>query len=247
MLWPLYLAVPIIAFLYASVGFGGATGYLAVMSLFGISPKVMASTALILNVLVSAISFSSFYRAGHLRPKLLLPFLITSVPAAFLGGYFKIDDTTYLALLYAVLAYVAIRLLFFSHPSDDKHPLQTLPTVWALVIGLGIGLLSGIVGIGGGIFLSPIIIFARWGTSKQASAVAAAFIFLNSLGGLVGRLWGGTLVLDGFTLSLLPFGLIGALTGSYWGAMRLSGLTLRRVLGLVMAAAVANFWWTIGK
>lgn len=239
----LYFAVPLIAFLYASVGFGGATGYLAVMTFFGLPPQVMASTALVLNVMVSAIAFSSFYRAGHLRRDLLVPFLLTSVPAAFVGGYFKIDDQTYSILLYAVLAYVAFRLLFISRKSDDDRPLRPLPLGWALVIGLGIGLLSGMVGIGGGIFLSPIILFACWGTGKQASAVAAAFIFLNSLSGLAGRFMGGTLVLDAFSLSLIPFGLIGALAGSYWGAARFSGLTLRRVLGLVMAFAVSNFWW----
>jgi len=239
----LYFAVPLIAFLYASVGFGGATGYLAVMSFFGIPPQVMASTALLLNIIVSAISFSSFYRSGHLRRGLLLPFLVTSVPAAFAGGFFKITDDVYSILLYTVLAYVAVRLLFYSHKNEDDQPLRHLSPAWALSIGLAIGLLSGMVGIGGGIFLSPVIIFARWGTAKQASAVAAAFIFLNSLSGLVGRWAGGTLALDYFSLSLIPFGLMGALAGSYWGAVRFTGLALRRVLGAVMGFAVFNFWW----
>ena len=98
------------------------------------------------------------------------------------------------------------------------------------------------VGIGGGIFLSPIIIFARWGSSKQASAVAAAFIVLNSLSGLLGRIIGGAFSLDGLSLSLLPLGMIGALAGSYFGAQRLSGLSLRRAMGTVMSLAVTNFW-----
>lgn len=146
----LYLLVPLIAFLYASVGFGGATGYLAVMSFFGIPPTVMASTALVLNILVADISFSSFYRAGHLRRDSLLPFLATSVPAAFIGGYSKITDQVYAILLYAVLTFVAIRLLFFSKHHNDDQSLRPLSPGWALAIGLVIGLLSGMLGIGGG-------------------------------------------------------------------------------------------------
>jgi uncharacterized membrane protein YfcA len=243
----IYLLVPAIAFLYASVGFGGATGYLAIMSFFGIPPTLMASTALALNILVAGISFSAFYRAGHLRRGLLLPFLISSVPAAFLGGYFKITDEIYSILLYSVLTFVAIQLLFFSKQQDDSLPLRPVPLVGAFAIGLGIGLLSGMVGIGGGIFLSPIIIFARWGTSKQASAVASAFIVLNSISGLTGRIIGGTFTLDAFAFSLIPFGLIGALIGSYWGALRFTGLTLRRALGVVMSLAVSNFWLSFWK
>ena len=243
----LYLLVPLIAFLYASVGFGGATGYLAVMSFFGLPPQVMASTALLLNILVASISFSSFYRAGHLRLGLLLPFLLTSIPVAFLGGYFKITDEIYSILLYAVLTFVALRLLFFSRKQDDHQPLRSLPFAGALVIGFGVGLLSGMVGIGGGIFLSPIILFARWGTSKQASAVAAAFIVLNSISGLTGRILGSAFQLDAFSLSLIPLGIIGALAGSYFGAQRLSTLNLRRALGVVMSFAVSNFWLMLWK
>ncbi len=243
----LYLLVPIIAFLYASVGFGGATGYLAAMSLFGIPPQEMATTALVLNILVASISFSSFYRAGYLRRDLLFPFLVTSVPAAFIGGYFKITDETYSILLYVVLTFVAIRLLFFSRPQDDGQPIRPIPFAWALLIGFGIGLLSGMIGIGGGIFLSPIIIFAHWGNAKQASAVAAAFIALNSVSGLIGRVAGGTFELTSFGLSLLPFGLMGALMGSYWGAVRFNGTSLRRALGAIMAFAISNFWWTLWR
>ena len=243
----LFVLIPLIAFLYASVGFGGATGYLAAMSFFGIPPKIMASTALLLNILVASISFTSFYRAGHLRRSLLIPFLLTSVPAAFLGGTFKITDEIYSILLYVVLTFVAIRLLFFSNRQDDNPSLRPVPLIWSLAIGLGIGLLSGMVGIGGGIFLSPIIIFARWGTPKHASAVSAAFIVLNSISGLIGRLTGGTFQLDTFSLSLIPLGLLGALAGSYWGALRFSGLSLRRVVGIVMSFAVSNFWWMLLK
>ncbi|MBI1855430.1 MAG: sulfite exporter TauE/SafE family protein [Chloroflexi bacterium] len=276
----LFVLVPLIAFLYASVGFGGATGYLAAMSFFGIPPQVMVSTALLLNILVAGISFASFYRAGHLRRALLFPFILASVPAAFIGGSFKLSDQAYSIILYTVLTFVAIRLLFFSKTietqngtrgstlapgasagvreerySTTKHATRNTELAahnaphfsLALLIGFLIGLLSGVVGIGGGIFLSPVIIFARWGTPKQAAAVSAAFIVLNSFSGLIGRLAGGTFQLDTFSLALIPFGLLGALIGSWFGARQLSSLNLRRALGVVMSFAVTNFWWTLFK
>lgn len=238
----LYALVPLIAFLYSSVGFGGATGYLAAMSFFDIPPRIMASTALVLNILVASISFFSYYRAGHLRRDLLIPFVAASVPAAFAGGYIKITDQTYTLLLYSVLTYVGFHLLFFSRAQDDRRPMQPIVPVWSLLIGLGIGMLSGMVGIGGGIFLSPVIIYAHWGNPKQASATAAAFIVLNSISGLFGRISGGTFALNSLSLSLLPLGICGALAGSYFGAQRLNHLNLRRALGTVMILVISNFW-----
>jgi len=242
----LALAVTAIAFLYSSVGFGGATGYLAAMTLLGLSPQTMASTALVLNILVASISFTNYYRARHLNTQLLWPFLVTSIPAAFLGGYFKLNDQIYYILLYAVLTFVAVRLLFFSNRIQAKTLHGQLPPRWvALLTGLGIGLLSGIVGIGGGIFLSPVIILAGWGRPKKSSAVAAAFIVLNSVSGLVGRVMGGNFVFGQFGLLLIPFVLLGALGGSWLGAQRLSSLNLRRALGMVMSLAVTNYWWKL--
>ncbi len=238
----LYFLVPLIALLYASIGFGGATGYLAIMSFFGVPSAIMASTALMLNIIVASISFASFYKAGHFYKKLLLPFLVTSIPAAFIGGYLKITDRIYFVLLYAVLTLVAIRLLVFSQKQDDNQTLHPIQLYWALAIGFGIGLLSGMVGVGGGIFLSPVIIFAHWGTPKQASAVAAMFIVINSISGLTGRLLGGTFVINSLSLSLIPLGVVGALAGSYLGSQHLSVSNLRRVLGFVMSLAVSNFW-----
>lgn len=242
----LTLAVAAIAMLYSSVGFGGATGYLAAMTLFGLSPYTMASTALVLNILVASISFTNYYRAGHLDIQLLWPFLVTSVPAAFLGGYLRLSDQIYYTMLYAILTFVAIRLLFFSNHKQLEEARLQIPPFWAaLLVGLGIGLLSGMVGIGGGIFLSPVIILVNWGTPKQSSAVAAAFIVLNSVSGLVGRVAGGNFIFGQFGLLLIPFGLLGALGGSWLGAQRLSSLSLRRALGVVMSLAVSNYWWKL--
>lgn len=241
--WPLAIVVPGIAFLYASVGFGGASGYLAAMSLFDITPQVMSSTALTLNIIVSSISFLAFYRARHFTPRLLWPFLLTSIPASFVGGYVHIPTDIYLTLLYLSLSYIALRMLFYRHRGNQHdEPVRTFSIWVALLAGAGIGLLSGIIGIGGGIFLSPLIILASWGTPKQAAASSAAFIFINSFSGLIGRFVGGNLEIGLLGLALIPLGLLGALGGSRLGARYLSGATLRRLLGVILLIAVSRYW-----
>ncbi len=235
-----------IAFLYASVGFGGASGYLAAMSLFMIAPQVMSSTALVLNLVVSCIAFIAYYRARFFAPRLLWPFLLTSVPAAFIGGYLRVSMNTYFLLLYLSLTYIAFRMLFFPRYNDeDPNNVRPLSLAVAILCGAGIGLLSGIIGIGGGIFLSPLIVLAGWGTPKQAAASAAAFIFVNSLSGLFGRAMSGNLELGVLGLALLPLGLAGAWAGSRLGARYLSGAAIRRLLGIVLLIAVARFWGTL--
>src|SRR5450759_452610 len=172
----LAVLVTAVAFLYASIGFGGATGYLAVMSQFGIDPAVMSSTALLLNIFVAGVAFLNYARAGHLVKRLLLPFLVTSVPAAFIAGYFILTDNIYYILLYAVLTFVMLNMLFARpEPQAGTEDLRPFPLWQALACGACIGLLSGMVGIGGGVFLSPLIILARWGTPKQSASTAAGF------------------------------------------------------------------------
>lgn len=242
---PFWLTAPVtaIAFLYASVGFGGATGYLAVMSQFEIEPDLMASTALILNVIVAGISFVNFRQAGHLNRRLTLPFVSASIPAAFLGGAIKLAPGAYFILLYSVLTYVMLRMLFACNDRKVEADGFRPPPLWlALACGGAIGLLSGLVGIGGGILLSPIIILARWGNPKQASSTAAAFILLNSISGLLGRFIGGNFMFGELGVWLLPAGILGALAGSYLGARRFSGLWTRRTLGVVLLIAVVRFW-----
>lgn len=231
-----------IAFLYASVGFGGGTGYLAVMSQFGVEPNLMATTTLLLNVVVAGISFTNYARAGHVHRRLLLSFPLASVPAAFLGGYFKLNEEYYFVLLYSVLTYVTIRMLVMRNSEASEIDTLRPPTTWlALLCGAVIGLLSGMIGIGGGIILSPLVILARWGTPKQAASTAAGFIFLNSLSGLLGRFIGGNFTFGELGVWLLPVGILGALAGSYLGARRFSGLWTQRVLGVVLLIAVVRF------
>lgn len=239
----LYLLVFIIAVVYSSAGFGGASGYLLGMSFGDIPANVMSSTALVLNIFVSSISFTSYARAGHFRLRLLVPFLITSLPAAFIGATFEVSETTYATLLYTVLSCLAIRMTFFPTLTEkqDWTP-RAIPLAAALLIGAGIGLLSGMLGIGGGIFLSPLIILMQWGDSKQAAASAGGFIAINSISGLIGRITGGTFSLGEFGIPLLLVGLVGALIGSQLGAVKFSGASVRRVLGIILIAAVATYW-----
>lgn len=241
----LQLLIPLIAlvaFLYASVGFGGATGYLLVMSHFNFTPEEMASTALILNIFVSGIAYISFFKAGHRAGRLLIRFLVASIPATMLGGLFHIQDDVYFDLLFAVLTLVMLRMLFLSNLPVRETPIQ--PPSWLASLGAGalIGALSGMVGIGGGILLSPLIILSGWGTAHQAATVSAAFILINSISGLAGRLLGGNIVITDLTGWLLPFGILAALAGSTLGARRLSSAWLQRALGVVMLIAVLNYW-----
>lgn len=242
----LYLLVFMIAVLYSSAGFGGASGYLVAMNFFDIPANVMASTALVLNIVVSSISFTNYTRAGHFRPRLLLTFLITSVPAAFIGATIKISEQTYTTLLYAVLTYLAIRMVLLPTLTEKLNWTPRPISLWiALLSGSVIGILSGMIGIGGGIFLSPLIILMQWGDSKQAAASAGGFIAINSISGLFGRLASGTLVFGEFGFPLLIVGLFGALIGSQLGAIKLSDGSVRRVLGVILCIAVATFWLNI--
>ncbi|MBI5840733.1 MAG: sulfite exporter TauE/SafE family protein [Chloroflexi bacterium] len=234
----------VIALLYSSAGFGGASGYLVAMNFFDIPANVMSSTALVLNIFVSSISFASYARAGRFRPRLLFPFLITSVPAAFIGGTIKISEQTYTTLLYIVLTYLAIRMVLFPTLTEALNWSPRPVPLWAaLLSGAAIGLLSGMLGIGGGIFLSPLIILMQWGDSKQAAASAGGFIAINSISGLTGRFTNGTLTFDEFGFSLLAVGLLGALIGSQLGAMKFSGAGVRRALGAILTIAVGTYWF----
>lgn len=239
----LYILVFVIAIVYSSAGFGGASGYLLAMSFFDIPIYVMSSTALVLNMVVATISFVNYVHSGHFRSRLLFPFLLASVPAAFVGGYIQISQEIYMMLLYGVLTYLAVRMILFPTLSGTKdwQP-RSLPLWLALLSGAIIGLLSGMVGIGGGILLSPLIILARWGTSKEAATSAAGFIALNSMSGLTARLVKGTLMVEPFSIWLVMIGIAGAVIGGQVGAIRLSNAGVRRVLGIILAIAVGAYW-----
>lgn len=238
----------IIAALYSSAGFGGASGYLVAMNFFDVPANVMSSTALVLNIVVASISFTNYTRAGHLRLRLLLPFLITSVPAAFIGGTVELSERTYTNLLYLVLTYLAIRMVILPTLTEAANwTARPIPLWAALFSGAAIGLLSGMIGIGGGIFLSPLIILMQWGDSKQAAASAGGFIAINSISGLIGRFTSGMLAFGEFGFPLLVVGLLGALIGSRLGAIKFSGAGVRRTLGTILTIAVGTHWFNFVK
>ncbi len=225
-----------VAVLYSSVGHGGASGYLAILSFFAFAPEEMATTALTLNVLVSGLAFASFRAAGYFRPTLLIPFIVASIPAAFVGGMLSVPPRYYAWLLGAVLIVAAGRLVWRARSEEMTRVVAAPRLGIAASTGAGIGLLSGIVGVGGGIFLSPVLILMGWATPRQTAAVSAGFIFLNSLSGLGGRAVGGNLAF-GQLLWVVPAVLAGGLIGSRLGALRVHSSGSRRLLAAVLLLA----------
>lgn len=228
------LLLAVIAFLYASVGHGGASGYLAVMALLGFAPEVMRPTALVLNLFVSAVAFVQFTRAGHFRWNLFWPFALTSVPCAWLGARIDLDPTIYKRVLAACLLIAVARLLglFGTNEQQQKAPAFAV----ALLIGAVLGLVSGMIGIGGGILLSPLLLVFGWSTAKESAAVSAAFIFVNSVAGLFG-LGNAAEVFTPEHVAWIGAAVIGGSLGAYIGAQRFSQTRLRQVLGLVLLFA----------
>ncbi len=226
------------AALYGSVGHGGASAYLAVMGLIGVAPTEMKPIALALNIAVSALALVSFARAGHFSGKLFWPLISLSVPAAFVGGWLQSPEPVFRLILALALLFGAWRLVFGKR-TDESEMIE--PKLYALLLlGVVLGFLSGLIGIGGGIFLTPLLIFFKWSTAKRAAAVSAAFIFANSLAGL-----GGFLVKGGdipsLTWFLLPAVLIGGWIGSRWGSRHAAFPTLQRALAVVLVIAAAKF------
>src|SRR5213595_1618080 len=178
----LFLAVGVIAFLYSCVGHAGASGYIAVMTLFGLGTTTIRPTALALNILVASIGSFQFWRAGHFSWKLFWPFALLSVPAAYFGGYLQLPAAILKIVIGIVLLLSAVRLFF-----RRGDPLDIAPPFLPVAIGTGaaIGFVSGLTGTGGGIFLTPLMLFCHWSRTKQASATSALFILVNSIAGLV--------------------------------------------------------------
>ncbi len=232
-----------VALLYASVGHGGASGYLALMSFFCITPELMSASALILNLLVSGLAFFQFHKKGYFSWNLTWPFLVMSIPAAFLGGLIKINPQTYTILLMIILVYASIRLMMTTIMQNKGIIVFKQPSIiMAIAVGTVIGLISGIVGVGGGIFLSPILILLCWADAKSTSATSACFIWCNSLAGLAGRLFSKSLVFEN-TLQFMPIvcvAFIGGWLGSYLGANKFTSKALRVVLALVLMLAVGK-------
>lgn len=239
-LLPICLAILVVAFLYSSVGHAGASGYIAVMTLFGLAPTVIKPAALVLNILVACLATWQFWKAGHFVWNLFWPFAIASVPFAFVGGYINVPTSVFKIVIGIVLLYSAIR--FFVHPKPDVEP---TPPKKPLAIGIGavLGLLSGLTGVGGGIFLTPLFIFMRWARTKTASAISALFILVNSTSGLAGNL-ASTKELSFFALPFALSAVAGGAVGSYLGSRRFSPMVIKRLLGIVLFIAGAKLIFT---
>ena len=230
------LGIAFVAFLYSSVGHGGASGYLAILSFFSVAAPEMGTSALLLNCLVSVVAFLAFLRAGHFSLRLTWPFLVASIPAALVGGALPISTLVYKLLLATTLGFAAFRLSLQTPRESFLSHRHTPSLVVALPVGGGIGLLSGMVGVGGGIFLSPILLLKGWASPKQVATTTSLFILVNSIAGLVGRWMNGTFALG----NLLPWvvaALMGGFIGAHLGANHFSGVTLRRLLAVVLGVA----------
>lgn len=234
----LAIAFFIVALLYASVGFGGGSGYLAAMSLASVSPDVIRPTALTLNIMVSTIGTWKFTRAGHFSARIFWPIAAMSIPFAFLGGRITLSIHIYEPLVGFILLYAAVRL--YRSTNDDSLPaVRPLPIWVAMLAGAGIGLLSGLIGVGGGIFLSPLLLLAGWADTRKTLGISATFVLANSISGLIGLLSQVNTLPQG-----LPFwiaaAVIGGWIGAEYGSKRFGPTLLRRLLAVVLLIAGAK-------
>ncbi|SDH24637.1 hypothetical protein SAMN05421827_12013 [Pedobacter terrae] len=236
-----YCLLFIVAFLYASVGHGGASGYLALMAIFAVSPTIMKPTALLLNLFVSSTSFIQFYRGGHFKWKTFWPFALASIPLSFVGGMMVIESSIYKKILGLLLLIPVIRFFFFKNTDPKNFKSSSIPL--SLTIGGIIGLLSGMIGIGGGIILSPILLLLKWTDQKQTAAISAAFIFVNSVAGLAGQLIKG-FEFNSHMLAYVGVAFAGGICGAYFGALKFPQTVLKNVLGCVLALAAYKLLFT---
>ncbi len=228
------------AVLYSSVGHGGASGYIAMMALYGLPSGIMKPAALAMNICVTLVVFVRLYRAGYFDAHLFLPFAIGSVPLAYIGGAQTIDEPIYQIIVGIALLIAALRL--FADPGD--RPATSTPQPWiSLPVGAATGYLSGLTGVGGGIFLSPILLLLRWTDMRTNAAIAAAFIFVNSIAGLLGFAAQASPWPPGLPVFALV-ALIGGVVGSELAVRRLAPARLRKVLGVVLVIAGAKMFIT---
>lgn len=225
------------AFLYASVGHGGASAYLAAMAIAGVAPAEMRPIALQLNVLVAIIATVKFYRAGHFRWRLFWPFSVASIPAAYIGGAITLPGTAYKVLVGVVLLYAGWQLWWSARAGGELRPVRNLPVMLAMAIGAGLGVLSGLTGVGGGIFLSPLLLLLGWAGTKQTSAVAAPFILVNSISALAAGFVRNPTLPPDYAWMLMAVVVVGGWAGAEYGSRRFTNPLIRRVLAVVLAVA----------
>jgi uncharacterized protein len=226
-------ATTAVALLYSSVGHAGASGYIAVMALFGLAPSVIKPTALVLNILVATLTSWQFARAGHFSWALFWPFAVTATPFAFLGGYLNLPVGAFKVLVGLILLFSALR---FVVSPGQQGPVSRPSRTVSLLAGAGLGLLSGLTGTGGGIFLTPLLLLMGWARAKEAAGVSAPFILFNSVAGLGGNV-ASTSQLPGIALPLALGALLGGAVGSHLGSTRFPDRAIKRGLAMVLAIA----------
>jgi uncharacterized protein len=231
----------LVAFLYASVGHGGASGYLALMAIFSFIPDVMKPTALLLNLFVSLTSFIQFYRGKHFNWKIFLPFAIASVPMAFVGGLIDVNTFIYKKTLGLLLLIPIIRFLFFANITAEE--IKKSNTILSVIIGAAIGLLSGMIGIGGGIILTPVLLLLKWTDMKKAAGISALFIFVNSIAGLAGQLTKG-IQFSGDMYAYVAIAFAGGVCGAYFGSLKFNQTILKYLLAAVLMLASYKLLFT---
>ena len=228
-----------VAVLYSSVGHAGASGYIAAMALLGFAPEQMRPTALALNLLVGGIGLFRFWRGGHVRWRNVLPFVLASAPAAFFAAQVKLPADSYSVLLGLVLL-VAAAGVFRSASRAERDDIDSIgrsvPWLPGLLIGGAIGVLSGLTGTGGAIFLTPLLLFARWMPTREASGTSVAFVWINSLTGLAGLLHASGTLPQALPMWLVAVAL-GAVLGTQLGLRWMPVKALRHALGVVLVIA----------
>lgn len=226
-------SIAIAAILYSSVGHGGASGYLAVMALFGLDPLLMKPAVLTMNIFVTILVLSRLNKAGHFNWKLFLPFVITSMPMAFIGGAYTINSSVYKIIVGIALLLAVLRMLW---ESQDDYELKTPALPAAMLVGGILGFISGLTGVGGGIFLSPLLLFFHWTNMRGSAAIAAGFILLNSIAALSGYTTTGQPWPEGI-MTLVLAAIVGGAIGSELGVRKLAPAKLRKTLAVVLAVA----------
>lgn len=235
------------ALTYSLAGLGGGSTYLALLALFSFPLNVMRPLALLCNIAVVSNGFWQFRQNGHFSFQKILPFLVTSIPAAYWGGTITLGKQTFTILLALSLLVAASRMLW-GKKIFEPGPALSPQKLWGIGLTLGalLGFLSGLVGIGGGIYLTPVLLFLRWTDAKQAAALSSFFILVNSLSGLAGQFSKGLPSLNmPMTVSLLVAVILGGQIGSRLGAVKIPKLALQRIMAILIFWVSGQLLWRL--